>query len=199
MIVNEQKIALITLLSCLLVVIGVLLFDDNQAQQTTQAILESEAVSELEFPSTLYQLPPVNKKEETTSVAELALNKVVIKVPVKAIEKEAEDHNTVSSPLPKKNPIKKVEQTKKHVVKKPQHTKTTQKGRYYVQIGAFKQLSGAKKKAAELSKANWRVKIVNRKGLRLLWIGPLKSRDHAKKIQSKLLKNRFTKGFIVKR
>ncbi|MDQ6961965.1 MAG: SPOR domain-containing protein [Mariprofundaceae bacterium] len=192
---NEQKVALMTMLSCVIVVVGVLLFDEKKTEQNTQAILESEAVSELEFPSNLYQLPPVNKKDPTTSVSELALNKGVATIPpLKSAEKEVDDHNTVSSPLPKKETVKKPEKPK---VKVHKPKKTHNKG-YYVQIGAFKKLSGAKKKAAELTKANWRVKIVNRKGLRLLWVGPLSSRDRAKKAQTKLLKNRFTKGFIVK-
>jgi len=188
---NEQKIAPIIVISCMAIVIITVLMYDNKQQQEIQTILESEEVSELEYPATLYQLPINKKVEEVVITPPPATQTAALLSNKKTTE---EDNNTVSSPLPKKEST---QADKREHVQSKKHP--TSKNRYYVQIGAYKKHSGAKKRAAELTKAKWSVKIVRRKGLHLIWIGPLNTRNQAKRTQDKLLKNRFIKGFIVKR
>jgi len=69
---------------------------------------------------------------------------------------------------------------------------------YYVQTGAFKDATRAKKIAASLQHTNWHVQtIIKENDLHAVLIGPWQTRQRAKKAKQKLASKNKLQGFII--
>lgn len=69
---------------------------------------------------------------------------------------------------------------------------------YFVQVGAYREHSGAQQQAATLLQKGWNsVVATSNKGLYVVRIGPVGSREAADKLRSQLLDKAKIKGFIV--
>jgi len=106
---------------------------------------------------------------------------------------------------PEQTPIppqtKHASQTPHITQQKPQARHTQQvtlgKGSLFVQVGAFQERSKAKAMHQAMHQSYRRVKIVLKKGLHAVWVGPVQSRKEAETLKRDILKKHKIKGFIV--
>ncbi len=72
-------------------------------------------------------------------------------------------------------------------------------GNYYVQAGAFKEKTLARKLASRINKHGWNAAIVPKSGLHAVWVGPKNSRSGIEKLQKSIHHTLNIRGFIVQK
>jgi cell division septation protein DedD len=76
---------------------------------------------------------------------------------------------------------------------------TTASGSYYVQTGAFKEKTLARKLASRMKEHGWNVVIVPKSGFHAVWVGPKNSRNGIENLQKSINRTLKIKGFIVQK
>jgi cell division septation protein DedD len=76
---------------------------------------------------------------------------------------------------------------------------TATSGNYYVQAGAFKEKSLARKLASRMKKHGWNAIIVPKSGFHAVWVGPKNSRSGIENLQKSIDRTLNIKGFIVQK
>jgi cell division septation protein DedD len=72
-------------------------------------------------------------------------------------------------------------------------------GNYYVQAGAFKERTLARKLANRLKEHGWNAVIVPKSGFHAVWVGPKNSRRSIENLQKSIIRTLKIKGFIVQK
>lgn len=70
---------------------------------------------------------------------------------------------------------------------------------YYVQVGAFKDATGAEEVAGRLKQHGWPAVVVPKNGLYAVWAGPRQGRTDIETLQQEILRGLKIKGFIVQK
>ncbi len=72
-------------------------------------------------------------------------------------------------------------------------------GKYYVQAGAFKEKSFARKLVSQMKKHGWNAIIVPKSGFHAVWVGPENSRNGIENLQKSINRTLKIKGFVVQK
>lgn len=72
-------------------------------------------------------------------------------------------------------------------------------GNYYVQAGAFKEKTLARKLASRINRHGWNAAIVPKSGLHAVWVGPKNSRSGIENLQKSIHRTLNIRGFIVQK
>ncbi len=76
---------------------------------------------------------------------------------------------------------------------------TAASGNYYVQTGAFKEKSLARRLASRMKEHGWNAIIVPKSGFHAVWVGPKNSRNGIENLQKSIDRTLKIKGFIVQK
>ena len=113
------------------------------------------------------------------------------------LEKVIEESAPLAAETPKTKPEAKPEVSPP--ARKAEPKPATPAVGYYVQVGAFKDISGAKEVADKLGRHGWPALVVPKNGLYAVWAGPRQSRVGIEKLQQEILRGLKIKGFIVQK
>ena len=83
------------------------------------------------------------------------------------------------------------------VTAKKNNKVTVGKGKLYVQVGAFKEVKGAKIIYEKMRKRYKRAQIMPKSGYYAVWVGPVQSKSEAETLKRQILKRYKIKGFIT--
>jgi len=72
-------------------------------------------------------------------------------------------------------------------------------GNYYVQAGAFKEKTLARKLASKLKEHGWNAVVVPKPGFHAVWVGPKNSRKSIENLKNSIDRTLKIKGFIVQK
>ena len=74
---------------------------------------------------------------------------------------------------------------------------TVGKGKLYVQVGAFKEVKGARVTYEKMRKRYKRAQIMPKSGYYAVWVGPVRTQSEAETLKRQILKRYKIKGFIT--
>lgn len=74
---------------------------------------------------------------------------------------------------------------------------TVGKGKIYVQVGAFKEVKGARTTYEKMRKTYKRAQIMPKSGYYAVWVGPVRTKNEAEILQRQIFKRYKIKGFIT--
>ena len=74
---------------------------------------------------------------------------------------------------------------------------TVGKGKLYVQVGAFKEVKGARTTYKKMHKTYKRAQIMPKSGYYTVWVGPVRTKSEAEILKKQIFKRYKIKGFIT--
>jgi len=74
---------------------------------------------------------------------------------------------------------------------------TVGKGKLYVQVGAFKEVKGARETYEKMRKTYKRAQIMPKSGYYAVWVGPVRTKSEAETLKRQIFKRYKIKGFIT--
>lgn len=82
-------------------------------------------------------------------------------------------------------------------IAKKSNSVTVGKGKLYVQVGAFKEVKGARTTYEKMRKTYKRAQIMPKSGYYAVWVGPVRTKSEAETLKRQIFKRYKIKGFIT--
>jgi cell division septation protein DedD len=138
--------------------------------------------------------PPPAQQEARISSPKKETPQTTIELPQQASNTKRESAAVIRKikPVINKKPQQQTSETKPKKAAVPS-------GNYYVQAGAFKEKSLARKLASRMKEHGWNAIIVPKSGFHAVWVGPKNSRSGIENLQKSIDRTLNIKGFIVQK